>query len=363
MAPPASTHADLKAWINSLDLTGKIAGTLPEKPDDGTPASEGAQSAKNHADAKKLTPGVSVEDGTDNPATGKSDKPVPNSGLLQTTVGKMPEIEKAVKTVTEETAKMAAADLDTPEGFDVALTALRKAAAELPIVFAASGLQIPNQTPAPKAAAKAAPADPVAAAKAAQDTQAAAVVDGYRKLGADRGVLVSQYLQGFYGTYQDLHKMAADGSMAAMLAQDPAAGGAPPGAGPMPGGDAGPGGPPPGAGPMPGGDAGGGQAPSIDDVAAALTEMGMSPDDLIQIAHKMQDEVQGSPAPDAGGPPVEEKAAALRVLESVIKDASDTKQHMRAGRFAFKPAGDGSADRRRRDTAKGYIRELLAASK
>lgn len=345
----------IRSWLTKQ-------ASLPEKEDTGTPATTGAHDAQNVADAKKAVPGVTVEESKKNPATGKMNNPVPGSGLLQTTTGHMPEVENAVKTVTEESEKAANADLSTDEGFATALDALRKAAAELPLVFAQAGMKI-DQTPTTKKAAPVQPTtvvDPAVVAKQAQDAQAAAVIDGYRKLGADRGSLTAEYIKAYHNTYDALCKMAADGSMDAMLANDPTqGGGAPPPAAPV---DAGPppgaGGPPPGA--PPGGDAGG--QPSLDDVAAALAEMGMTPDDLMQIAQKMKGEAEAAPAPDAGGPPAEAKEAAVASMVHVIKTANDAKVMMRSGTFRLKPAGDGTADRRRRDAAKAYIRELQAVS-
>lgn len=355
MATPTTDYTSIRNWLTK-------AASLPEKEDEGKPATLGAHAAQDTADANKAVPGTGAQEAKKNPETGHADNPVPGSGLLQATTGKMPEVEKAVKTVTEASEKAANADLSTDEGFEFALSEIRKAAAEFPVIFAQSGLKVDAPAKAAPAAKAAATADPAAAAKAAQDAQAAAVIDGYRKLGADRGGLTAEYLKAFYATYGELEKMANDGSMGAMLAADPAAQGGPP----MPGGA--PEGPPPGppapeAAPAPGGPPagpGGEAGPSLDDVAAALAEMGMTPDDLMQIAQKMKGEAEAAPAPDAGGPPAEQKEAAVASMAHVIKTAGDAKALMQAGKFALKPAADDSADRKRRNAAKAYIQELRA---
>jgi hypothetical protein len=355
--PATATPTDygtLRSWLYGNQAVAKAAGTLPEKEDGGEKATEGERSSENSADVKKLMPGVNVEVGKTNPETGNADKPVPDSGLAQGMVGSMPEVEKAVKTVTEENEKASSADLTTDAGFIAAFEALTKSAAALGVLStAAAGVhQTPNHTPNQPAKS--------AAATTTQNTEPSgeAVVAGYMKMASDRADLVGNYMQGMYTTYNDLVKAAADGSLDQMMdagggGGDPAAGGAPP----PEAGDAAP--PPPDAGPAPAGagpGGAGGGAPSVEDLASALTEMGVSPDELMEVAQKMKSSVGG--APDASMPP-EEKAAAIQGLDTTIKFAGDAKTMMRAGKFRLKPAADDSPERKRRDTARNYISELF----
>jgi hypothetical protein len=65
--------------------------------------------------------------------------------------------------------------------------------------------------------------------------------------------------------------------------------------------------------------------------------------------------VEGAP-PEAASP--QEKAAALDALKGWSKMASDMTPHMRSGKYSFKPAADGTVERKRRQAAKDYILEL-----
>lgn len=365
-APAQTGYENLKSWLQGAP---KVAGTLPEKDDDGKPATEGARSAENTADIKKhIAPGQNIDASSKNPVDGSSDKPIAESGLMQTTTGKMPEIERAVKTVTEENEKAAAADLSTDAGLTAAIGSLEKIAAAFGILTTASATA-PTVVTSPEAKAAAVTPNtaavaqtPAETAKSAADAERAAMVADYVKFGSDRGALVGEYLRGFYSTYEALTKAAADGSLDAM-AQDPAAAGGDPamGGAPMgapPGGDpaAAMGAPPggdPGAGGDPAAGGAGGGAPSTEELAAALAEMGVTPDQLIEVAQQMQGSVEG-----AGAPP-EQKAAAVKQLNETIKVASEAKAIMQAGKFRLKPAADGSSERKRREAARDYVTEMF----
>lgn len=364
---PARGFDTLQSWLADVD-PAKLAGVIPaesEHDDGGTNASEGARSSENDADVKKITNGNAVPGGTKNPS-GKMDEPVPGSGLNQSTTGKNPEVERAIKTVKGEEEKMANANLDTPEGFKAAHDALLAASAQLPILLAHCGVTMPAEQPASKQASNTPiePGDPAGdlgfTSKEAADAAAAAVIAGYTKMGADRAVLTARYLSGFYDAMAHIEKMANDGTLEAALAaqgggepggappMDPAAGGAPPAAMAGAGGD-------PGAGGAPGGE------PSMDEIIAALQELGITPEQLQEIISKAQGGVEAAPtagpeSPEAASPV--EKAAALDALKEWSKLAAEMTPHMRSGKYQFKPAGDGTLERQRRQAAKGYIQEL-----
>lgn len=369
-------YDSLKAWLQGTDPT-KAASTLPEKDDGGKPATEGARSAENAKDVKTEVPGNSVEDATKNPADVQTSL-VPDSGLQQTTVGKMPDVEKAVKVVDEESEKVAAANLSDDAQFDAAVESLNKMAAHLPQLFAAAGYQYTTPTAQPAVATQT-----VAPTATKQAEEARAELAGkYARYGVDCGTECAAALKGYYETYNWLRKAADDGQLAAMLA-----GGAPQGGG---GGDPmGGGGAPPAAAPAPAGDptggagaGGGGGGVTPDDLAAALAEMGATPDEVMMAAQKMQAMMGGGSAgPDDGaapaGPPSggdggdskpkdDAKEAAVlaeakQAMATVIKMASEAKSVMRSGKFQLKPAADVN-EAKRRTAAKDYIAELLRSA-
>ena len=375
---PAQDFSSLTAWLQNTDPV-KLASALPaesEHDDGGEAASEGARSNENDKDVKKITNGNAVPGAGQNP-NGKMDNPIEGSGLNQSTTGKNPEVERAIKTVKGEEEKMAAADLNTPEGFKAAHDALVSAYAQLPILLAHCGVEMPAQSGTSgaggteltsKAAKVETPiqaGDPAAAmgysTKEAADKAAAAVVTGYQKMGSERATLTAQYLRGYDDTMALIVKMAEDGSLEAAMAAQGGGGGAPPGIDPNAGAppEAGGGNP---AAPMPGeggGDpgAGGGAGgePSMEEIIAALQEMGITPEQLQQIVGQAQGGVESAP-PEAASP--EEKAAAISALKGWSKLASDMTPYMRSGKYNFKPAADGTPERKRRQAAKDYIQEL-----
>jgi hypothetical protein len=233
---PATDFETLTAWLQNTD-PAKLAGAIPENADDGgEKATEGARSSENDTDVKKITNGNAVPGSGQNPS-GKMDNPIEGSGLNQSTTGKNPEVERAIKTVKGEEEKMAAADLDTPEGFKAAHDALISAYSQLPILLAHCGVEMPVQeqkTAAAQSAAKKTETpvqagDPAAAmgfaTKEAADKAAAEVVAGYQRLGYERAALTAQYLRGFDDTTSLITKMADDGSLEAAMAAHQGGGG------------------------------------------------------------------------------------------------------------------------------------------
>lgn len=369
---PATGFDSLYAWLQGADLN-KLASEIPsesEHDDGGKPATTGARSSENDADVKKITNGNAIPGGTAN-SDGKMNNPVEGSGLNQSTTGHNPEVERAIKSVKGEEEKMAAADLNTDEGFKAAYDALVRAQSHLPVLLAHCGLDVSPAEPAKSAAAQppAAPADhtpvdPTAAAlgyasKEAADKAAAELVYQYQKLGHDKGHMTAQYLRGYDETMALLTKMADDGSLeaAAQGGQGPAPAidpnaGAPPAMG---GGDPAAAMQQGAAGPEGGAEGGQGGELSIEEVIAALQEMGITPEQLQQIIGQAQGGVQATP--DAAAPP-EEKAAAMAALNGWNKMAAEMTPYMRSGKYSLKPAADGTKERERRNAAKDYIREL-----
>jgi hypothetical protein len=104
-----------------------------------------------------------------------------------------------------------------------------------------------------------------------------------------------------------------------------------------------------------GGGAEGGGELSMDEVIAALQELGITPEQFQQIIAQAHQGVQDTP--DSAAAP-EEKAAAVTALVGWNKMASEMSPHMRSGKYSLKPAADGTKERERRNAAKDYIREL-----
>lgn len=356
----AENFNTLKSWVQNVKQA-----SLSEPKEPGEPATTGARASEHKSDVNKIVPGQNVDHGAKNPETGHQDEPYPGSGLKQTTTGKMPEVEKAVKVVREETEKMSNADITTDEGLSVAISSLRKAAAELSLISSLDNpnytfnqphtvhggyeqtINVPRQAPRQKQAA---------------DDGTAALVDGYRKYGQDHAMLTVNYLNGFNDMFGYLKTANDDGSLMQMLAAQGGGGGAPPGGelppeamagGAPPGAE---GGAPPGAeGGMPPGAEGG--QPTADDLAAALQELGISPQELEAALAKMQGQVEGDQSiPD------EEKAEIKAAIAGGVADMKKVASHMRSGKFNLKPAADGTPERERRNVSKAYLQELLKAA-
>lgn len=362
--PTANRYDTLKAWL-SAEAQAKMAGSLPDKDDGGQAATTGSHAAEVERELKKKIPGQNVESAGENT---KKDDNQGISGLEQAEVGKMPDVEKAVKTVSEESEKLASADLTTDAGLDAAFEALVKASAELPKICVSLGVKagVAAANTNKSAAAKTqTPADQAAAAfgyatKEAADKAAAAVIEGYRRYGAERGELTGHCLRGIYEVYGRLKQAADEGNLAAMLGMDGGAAPTDPAAAaaqapPAPAGEAGAGA---GAEGAPGDAAG----PSVDDFAGAMPELNLSPEELQQLLAMLKEKLEaGSAAPEGQMPP-EEKAAFEAAIANGVKLAHDIQTHMRSGKFQLKPANDGKA-RANRDTAKQYFIELLNAAR
>lgn len=349
-ATAKTNFTSIQQWL-AADPT-KAAASLPEKDDGGKPATEGSRSSENCKDVGKLVPGNSVDHGKDNPKD--EETIVEGSGLKQTTVGRMSEVEKAVKTVTDESEKVEkmSAELKTDAELDEALKTFAKLAGDLNQFVAQSTAQ-PAQ-PTKQAAAPQQP-DPVAhfgpQAKEAADRAAAEVVAGYRQYGSDRGALTAKYLLGFEDGYSKVAQAEAQGAVGHKRA-DEQDGDGPPDAGPPQAAPAGP--PDAGAMPPPGGDAGGGPGP--DDMAGAMGELNLSPEELEQLIALLTQKLQA--AQGAGGMAPADAKAAADELRYASKQASDARALMRSGKFRLKPAADGTPERKGRDAARAYIQEL-----
>jgi hypothetical protein len=207
------------------------------------------------------------------------------------------------------------------------------------------------------------------------------LLENFIKTALEDADLVGQYLHRFAAERRaELSKRADDGAGAPPMPPgmggdpmggggappgmggDPMGGGAPPGGAGAPpgmGGDPMGGGAPPGAG-GPGG--GGGQEDAINELAMALMELGIQPEQLIQ-AMQSAGGGGGPPGGDAGagGPPGGgEKAGAARLTveerQQLIKIAHAVKDHQKSGRLRIKEAnGQARADR---EEIKAYIREV-----
>lgn len=361
----------LRNWIAGNGSVSKEAAALPELEDGGKPATQGSRSSENASDVKKVAPHVGVETAPDNPEHGSADKPVPESGLMQTTVGKMPEVERAVKVVTEENEKVAALKLDSMDDLAAAIASLEKSASALGLIATAtaaagaSSAARPAAQPAPAAtnSPKSAAATSAPAAQPPQNNitpEQQQLVAAYAKFGADQAAFLGEFLRGQAETRQYLTKWAAEGGLEEAEESQPAAGGAPADQAAMaaPGGDA-------GAPPAPGGDpaaaaggagGAGGGTPSPEELASACAEMGVGPDELMQAAQIMQQMVSGGAG--ASVPPAD-KAAAEKEVQLMTKLASETKDFVRSGKFRLKPAADGTPERARREVARSYVDEML----
>lgn len=323
--------------------------------DGGKAPTEGARFQENSADIKNKGLKDNVESQTPNTETGNAtpSKLIPNSGLDQTTADQDDEQTRAVKTVKGENEKMSGLDLTKDADLTAVLAGLNKAAAHLSalsVVPSSTGVR----TPAPAAQR------PVDQKWAAEQQAVANIVEQYRKMGSDHGRVLAHYLHGHSVQYAFLKQAEADGSMDQMMAAQDAAGdgsGAPaidpsaaaaapapaPGPAPAPAPDGG------------NGDGSGGGAITPEDMASALAESGMTPAELSQVIELLKQKLPGADMPEDA----KEKAASL--LNDWTKIATDARTYVQSGKFAFKPAADGTPSRKSRDIAKGYLQELRHA--
>jgi len=205
-----------------------------------------------------------------------------------------------------------------------------------------------EQTPAQKAAA----AGYAASALLGQDPRAMAMVtleDTIKEARANAD-LTAEYLRELG---EELRKQAEGED--APPPEDPAAAGPPAGGAPDIAAIAGEA-PTDGAGPPMGGDAGGsaGGAPSqeeaMSELSSALMEMGITPDELLQLADALRSQAQGG-----GGAP----APAMKEASEWEKAARAVKAYRRTGKYAFGAPKTAKADAMRR-SFREHIGELAA---
>lgn len=334
-------------------------------PDDGSkPVTTGARFSENTSDVAKMPPGKNVEHQAGTARNGET-KPT-DSVLEQTIAGEEDSQTRAIKTVTDENEKMSGLDPTKDADLDKLMAGLAKAAAALPKLVAASGVKRADEQTTKLSAED---------EKASADHQAVVnVIETYRKAGVDRGRVTAAYLSGFDQTYRFLKQAMDEGSLAQLLQGDAGAGD--PNAMAGPGGDVGaqmpPMAPPPEA--AAGGAPGGEPTMSDDDLAAAFAEAGVTPEEFVQMLMEMKAQMGGGEAPPAEAPaasegtekeapmPADEKAAAIRAIDDGIKIASHVIDYKKTGKFSFKPAADGTPERKGRDQMKQYLRELRNAS-
>lgn len=124
------------------------------------------------------------------------------------------------------------------------------------------------------------------------------------------------------------------------------------------------------------------QTVTDDDLAAAAAELGLSPEDLMDLLRVIQERLEQPESPAETGMATErevenvpseknardyrysrlvnfKKRAARRAFASVRSLFESTVDKMVSGEFRLKPAADGSAERIRREIAKQYLNELL----
>lgn len=363
--------------------------------DDGTrPATTGARAAENEADIKDMPEGsVSVDDTPEaSPTEDSQDKVQYNINMTQSAVGEDPAVEDDYKSKKD--------DPGTDSPFTVSDERkygswnFRKCASQLGKlgneILADVAVKAAKQNKKADAAAKpaAAPAATDAVTKAAQAgyEQAAALGQAGETVAAQQMIfntvkeashmadLTVAYLREYHAAISkqaDADPSESDSGESHKPKDDD--GGAPPGAGGPPGGDPGAGGPPgaggdalaamlgpgaggpggdpgaggppgmdPGAGGPPGGDPMAGGAPSkeesLHELAAAMIEMGISPEELMQAVAQMQ--------PAQAGP--------------VQKAANDVKSYRRSGKFEFGPAKTARAKAIRAEM-RTFLQELVSA--
>jgi hypothetical protein len=365
--------------------------------DDGTQSVEtGEQAAALTKAVKEDVPGPSV-DGSSPITDANQDKVQPNIGTTQSATGEDPSVEDDYKGNKDDSETSHPATTDDAEKYssmkdrDLLKLAV-KSANDLLASFAAGA---PAPKPAKQAAApvqKAAatqPAPQQPAAQAPVDEQAEltklaeavvqqAIVDANHD-----AELVASYLQ----SYVDTRLKQADGGMPPSM--PPGAGGPPGGGGDpsqqippdvlaqMAGGAGGaptggpPAGGPDGAGPADqgGGDQGGGDQgmsndQAMQELAMALQEMGIDPEQLLQMIQQGGGGDDGSgggqdqgPPPDAG----KDSGGKDSGKEAAVKAAAIGQQVIafkRAGKFRFTEAKTAQ-QRQARDQFKTYIRELV----
>jgi hypothetical protein len=353
-ASPKVNYGALRDYLNGRQKAASLEPATELTPaDDTKPVSTGARSDEHVSDVKNNVGAHNVESATPSAANSNGDM-LTNSGLEQTVSGEEDSQTRAIKVVHVGNERMALLDPTKDGDLNAIMDQLSKSAVELQRLVA------PRKSAG--TANKAAADNPLTGSS---DHQAVAnTIEEYRKRGSDRGRVVGAFVLGFNQTYNTLKRAFEEGSLEQMLA---GAGGAEAGAGAgaeagrIPtGGDAPMPPMPPEAGavdPTAGAAAGAGDPGAIspDDIAAAFAEAGITPQELMTLLESAKGKLDADPAPSD----VKEKIASE--FDQTIKFASFANDYMRSGRFALKPAADGTPARTSRDAMKTYIRELRAA--
>lgn len=415
----AATTKSGKAYSEPGGYVGET--THPSKDvDDGLEkAKEGERSSENESDVKKTEFKGNVNETPDNPGPKQEDLNL-NMGVRQSATGEEPSVEDDYRTRQSEPGTSHPANMEIGEKYSAWV---KKEAGELSnlandiLADIATGngfgpaLNIGNapteKAPATEKAAQSQPqaGNNVAAAQAGYEL---ATLMGMSKesadqvtqnviaetikqaqTGADR---VGAYLLSFMKESEALSKKSADATSGDESEAGPPAGGpggippealaaaAGPGGGAPPvgpGAGAGPdmGGPPPdaaGAGGPPGmgGGAGGagGHDQALQELAMALMELGISPEELATAMSQGGPGGAGGPPPDAagaggppgmggpaGGPPPD---AGGGPAEMGAKIASAVYNYKRSGKFKVAEAKT-AAQRQQRDEMKRYVLEIM----
>ena len=401
--------AQIRSWLNEIHREksaatksskahsefGGYAGetTHPSKDvDDGLEkATTGERASENEKDVKKMNFAGHVDETSENPGPKQEDLNY-NIGVKQAPTGEAPEVEDDYKDRPDDpgTSHPANADDIGPKygsWIKKEAAALSNLANEI-LADIATGVGLtsaPSVTPVVDNTVKAAATQTEAIQigstldtllgldKSAADQAAQLVIAETIKqaqLGADR---VGPYLLSYMQETEKLIKKAEGGPP--MLPPDAAGGGAPvdpamlagAGAGgPPPGAEgglppeAGAGGPPPGAeGDVPpgaeGGEGGGDHEQALQELAMALMELGITPEELAQLSAGGGAEGGG---PAAGGAPPAPGGPA----EMGAKIASAVKNYKRSGKFRFTEAKT-AAQQTQRAEMKRYITEILGATR
>lgn len=427
-----------KAAVKKAAPEGMGKSTHPsDDVDDNTHAEQtGARYSENSADVKKDVPGQSVDETEKGPGCSQDEKQY-NIGTEQSSVGEDPSVEDDYKGTKDDPGTTHPCDAeDVGEKYSsMHLNQLLKLAENqaheiLADISASINAPAPKKeaTVAEKAAATKV-AQTATTDKAASDTakagyDAASMTADLEKQASDfvaqairdantDADLVGPYLVSYYN---NRYKKAADegshdegeqheGPPAEEESAGPPVGGeggggdvlsalGAGGAGGPPGGGGDPGGampPPPGGGgvmPPPDAAAGGGaeggmgQEQALQELVMALQELGISPEELAQIAQSsgaggppgMGGPPPGAGAPPMGGPPgmggpppmgdmtggggaAMPPDVAKAASAELTKLASYAKNYMRSGKFRYTEAKTASQEKARTEI-KDYIREL-----
>lgn len=422
--------AKIRSWLNEIHREKQAAATTksgkaysepggyvgetthPSKDvDDGLEkAQEGERSSENESDVKKQEWTGNVNETPDNPGPKQEDLNL-NMGVRQSATGEQPEVEDDYRTRQSEPGTSHPANMELGEKYSAWV---KKEAGELSNLAndiladiatgngfeGALGNGKPPAQPAQPAAEKTAQTQQTQQTQPQQTQQpagnnTAAAQAGYElaaflgmnkeaadqvtenitgeiikqaQLGADR---VGAFVLSFVKESEALVKEAADPT-----AGDTGEGGGPPAGGPDPaalaaaagaGGDPAAGGAPPGA----GGAGGGGHDAALQELAMALMELGISPEELASAVAQGGGGAGGAGGaggpPDAGAPPMAppggpDAMAAGGPPDMGAKIASAVYQYKRSGKFEVRPAKT-AGERAQRNEMKRYIMEIMGASR